>query len=329
MQRHSIMSNLFLFLIFLVLGVIFAELIMRFYYYTYFPKAGRLPKGLFVQDDFIGYRMADNFETTLSGKSEYNTSIKIRNGWRDDLPQILNFIALGDSVSFGVGVEEKDRYTEVLENRLNITIFNAGVPGYGTYEYLLVLKNLSTRIAENSTIILVAGLLNDISDNSKHSMAWAVYDGVLHEVPYNPFNLPKKTHLYLSRHTKLYPFFSNFIYVMFMSKEKEWASNKETLDAIYNLVVEKKGKLIILLIYNNRNYVKAKDTDITEVKELYLDYCKENNNVICVDPYDVFYNDPSLYYERDVHWTKKGHEAAALTLLPILKTRLKEIGKRD
>src|SRR5262249_41455967 len=82
---------------------------------------------------------------------------------------------LGDSFVWGFDVEAKDRFTELLRQKMPGTdIINAGVPGYGTDQEYLLLRRIWDKL-EPGVVVLMFCSDNDRDDNSQSSR----YDGYL------------------------------------------------------------------------------------------------------------------------------------------------------
>ena len=77
-------------------------------------------------------------------------------------------LCLGDSFTFGIGVEESRLYTEVLERLLGnrVDVLNAGVTGYGTLQEYLYLKEEGKRYTPD-LVILGFYSQNDMIDNEQ------------------------------------------------------------------------------------------------------------------------------------------------------------------
>lgn len=126
-----------------------ARYIIRQPYYAF-------PEGYFINNEFYGYELAKNFKSKYS-QPEFTIDISTNSqGLRDTeyYPDKEKFkiLALGDSFTFGAGVELNDTYLSGLEQSLNdnrgkFLIIKAGVIGYSTFNEKIYLekKGLSYR----------------------------------------------------------------------------------------------------------------------------------------------------------------------------------------
>ncbi len=110
-----------------------------------------------------------NFEGDRKG-----AHVKINSrGFRDrDYPEekggnIFRIVGLGDSFTFGAGVELEDTYLKQLEKMLKkkssskqIEVLNMGVPAYNTFQELTLLKEDGLNYAPD--LVIVGFLLNDV-----------------------------------------------------------------------------------------------------------------------------------------------------------------------
>lgn len=100
-----------------------------------FPEADPRGKIRLVVDENRCLGGAKNSATRQwNGPGEFDVAIDInRYGYRDDkdfrdaAPDAI--FAVGDSFTMGMGVEERDRYTEIVESRLGRPIYNIGIVG--------------------------------------------------------------------------------------------------------------------------------------------------------------------------------------------------------
>lgn len=75
-------------------------------------------------------------------------------------PSSLRMLALGDSYTFGEGVPDRGRFTEIAENHFgNIEFLNFGVPGYGLDQTLALFHYHGARFAPDLVILFMAATL--------------------------------------------------------------------------------------------------------------------------------------------------------------------------
>ncbi|MEK6823047.1 MAG: GDSL-type esterase/lipase family protein, partial [Nanoarchaeota archaeon] len=73
-------------------------------------------------------------------------------------------VVLGDSQTWGYGVAQTSRFTEIMRDSLRIDVVNMGVTGYGTGQEYLLLRRYGMRFAPD--IVVVAFYANDLGDNT-------------------------------------------------------------------------------------------------------------------------------------------------------------------
>jgi hypothetical protein len=101
-------------------------------------------------------------------------------------PGRTRVLVLGDSMTYGVGVEYEETYSAVLESLdPRLQVINTGVPGYCGEQELLLLEEFVGRLAPD--VVLVAYFWNDlwgpIQGDFRH---FEVRDGVLRKLDYEP-----------------------------------------------------------------------------------------------------------------------------------------------
>jgi lysophospholipase L1-like esterase len=125
----------------------------------------------FQYDEMLGWADKPNIEGVHVQK-EWSTQIRINSkGLRDQEYEykkpdgIKRVVVLGDSFTWGYGVEEYERFTEVLEDTLleNWQVINLGNPAYGNDQELLIFENEGVKY--NPDLVVVAFYMNDIMDN--------------------------------------------------------------------------------------------------------------------------------------------------------------------
>ena len=103
---------------------------------------------------------------------QFRTVVRINeNGLRDrghayerenDIERIL---VLGDSFAWGYGVEESERFSQLLEEALGVEVINAGVSGYSTDQELLWYRNEGIKYETDLVLLVFSG--NDMGDNDR------------------------------------------------------------------------------------------------------------------------------------------------------------------
>jgi hypothetical protein len=139
-----------------------AELIMRV---ADFRDERLLPEDARLQHEYdpeLGWALAPN-NLTPAGVHTNNTGLRDAELETGERPTIL---FLGDSLVYGRGVGDHDRFTDRLRELLPaFRIVNAGVAGYGTDQEYLLMKRLWPRV-EPSIVVLVFCVDNDHENNS-------------------------------------------------------------------------------------------------------------------------------------------------------------------
>jgi lysophospholipase L1-like esterase len=111
---------------------------------------------------------------------QFRTAVRINeNGLRDrqhsyerqnDIERIL---VLGDSFAWGYGVEESERFSQLLEKSLHVEVINAGVSGYSTDQELLWYRSEGIKYQTDLVILVLAG--NDVGDNDRQLVSTIYY----------------------------------------------------------------------------------------------------------------------------------------------------------
>ena len=106
-------------------------------------------------------------------------------------PGERRIVILGDSFTWGIGVESKQTFSEILERKLkesgaqNVRIINAGMPSYGTVHELAFHRAYSAELGADA--IILAYYPNDDDDNS---VPYRFLDGYIWRDPTLIFGQP-------------------------------------------------------------------------------------------------------------------------------------------
>jgi hypothetical protein len=175
--NRPLIKNLTLLFVSLLVSVLLAELVVR--------KAGWKP--MFTSQSFrffeyhpvLGWAHKPGQESEFSDK-HFRTSVRInQKGLRglergyERTNEKKRILVLGDSLAWGHGVEEANRFSEVLETLLPVEVINAGVAGYSTDQELLWLKDEGINYDIDLVIVVFCG--NDERANHRQLVYESYY----------------------------------------------------------------------------------------------------------------------------------------------------------
>jgi lysophospholipase L1-like esterase len=122
-----------------------------------------------VFDPVLGWRMLPGIEKWGEFWSATEPGRTNEHGWRDRgrtiarAPGERRIAAIGDSFTFGQGVDAPQRFTELLEQNLGWQVLNFGCCAYGPDQGLLVFEHHAS-VFEPDAVLLVLFLGNDFDD---------------------------------------------------------------------------------------------------------------------------------------------------------------------
>ena len=314
-------------------------------------------------DPELGWTQTPNHEGLFKGR-EFKVNIKINSqGFRDDEYPFAKpvgskrVVVLGDSFTWGWGVEHEEIFCEVAEQKLEGTEFlNLGQNSYGTAQQYLLLKKLGMQFSPDFTVL--AFFPNDIMDNSARNPkrpAFMLQGGelVLDQTP-KPLSFSQKVKKFFNDHFLLYSLidyrvamlkplrknpvaydgFDDYFFKSFHEKmEGPWDVTKALLVEIDRLT---NHRFLIMYIPNRlqveeETYQQAllvtkvdeKTVDLSYTNTLLQEF-SETHGIPFLDltPYFRKGNEQSsLYFQWDSHMTKAGHRLAG----EILSDRLEHL----
>jgi len=159
-------------LLLIVLGCIgIAEILVR----AFWPQpAFYASPGLYVIDPKVGHRMKPGLRGVLGNFAEFTTQVRINQlGIRGPeigprQPGVRRLLVLGDSFTFGMGVEEKDAFPAQLAAELSrrgvpAEGINAGIGGYGVPDEVRWFEQYGREVHPD---VIVLGIFtgNDLQD---------------------------------------------------------------------------------------------------------------------------------------------------------------------
>ena len=160
-------QNLLLLTITIIITAIFAEIALRVILPA--PIIWKYPQEQYQYDADIGHWLESNQRTYTHDKSVRTNSTGIRDSEYDtsSIPDTYRILALGDSQTFGNGLELADTWPKQLETNLNqastgktVKVLNAGLPGSDTWQHEIILKRLLSLYHPDA--IVLAFYVNDV-----------------------------------------------------------------------------------------------------------------------------------------------------------------------
>jgi len=152
-KLRTIVSNIIIGSISILILILVAEVVSRFFFRADLPHMVDMNgnyQTFFEPDDELGKIPKKNFRGNLIA-AEFNTLIYTNSdGFRSDFEytaegdSIIKIMLLGDSFTFGFGVERAEAFDFLLKKMiedslgLNVECYNYGVIGYGTLQELIV-----------------------------------------------------------------------------------------------------------------------------------------------------------------------------------------------
>ena len=157
------LKNAYLFVFSIVFSLFLAEYLAR----TFQPTPNGFPTGtiLFKPNKSLGWSFIQNVQTKVTWPMEAQVDVSINgNGFRDTKELENGGIwLLGDSFVSALEVEEEQRFSNILESKINQPIYNFGVNGYGPVQYYLLLDSL-LKVATPEMVIVTIYIRNDLYD---------------------------------------------------------------------------------------------------------------------------------------------------------------------
>lgn len=169
-NSRAILINLSLFIISTLFALFLSEIALRLAHFD--PLYVSPERDQFWKyDALLGWAHQPGQEGIFE-TLQFRTMVRInKNGLRDRphayerQHNIERVLVLGDSFAWGYGVEEPERFSQLVEEDLDIEVINAGVSGYSTDQELLWYQNEGVKYETDLVILVFTG--NDIGDNDR------------------------------------------------------------------------------------------------------------------------------------------------------------------
>ena len=354
-------------IILLFAAILFTLILSESILKIFFPirttiKISELTRPINRQDEHLSFAYMHNLDFTAK-TPEYTIRITTNSlGLRDyetpeKTPMTYRFLALGDSFTFGYGVDLKETYCKLLEKNLNRNInvskkyevINAGVSGAATDYELAYLKHYGLELKPDHILVFffhkdfdgnLIGFRNlfYIKDGVRHYYnpvweGWASRVVITRDKFYEHSDIIKRILLYKASRKYQSPLLPRKQEKVAEVNRKMAAATKKIFNQLRVLTDQEELKLSVI-------YIPA-DVFVFMGSEDFLDYTPqgaqvrdlfeyfEKNNIRYLDLHKVFSTMPeeekhTLYYRYDQHLTPYGHEVAADALEQFLLENYRE-----
>ena len=311
-----------------------------------------LNPSLYQFDNYFGFSLGSNF----SGRSknfDYDVNFFTNEyGLRSDNTgsnnnMDHNILVVGDSYSFGTGVEFQESYPVLLLSKLNELglinendLLNTGIPAWGTSQELLMFEKI---LKTNEPGLVIWQICeNDFDNNIQYGLHKIIGDSLHY------FNPKPSTRDKIRRYTRFIPFYdylvenSHLINLYrrslillirgglsmqidenldkekfnFNNHDERWLLMKKILDKVIHKIEIQDIEFLPIFIPSGGN--KIQRTGHNPLVDLMFSYFNQQSIKFINFNYLGF--DKSLRFSSDGHWKPLAHKIAADSLTNYIKT---------
>ena len=340
-------KEIFVLIIVSVISILFAEVVINFVDYKFNNRCIKY-------DNVLGWDNKLNCVSKLN-KEEFHTIIKTNNaGMREaknfELKNEKYRIAfVGDSFVWGYGVNEEERFTGIIQEKLGeeYEVMNFGVPGFSTDQYLLKIKDDVLKF--NPDMIIVSFVLNDltyIDENVAYGKNKPLLIFNENNLKIENYPIPKASwmpkiiikinELLAGINKKLFlkEEFPEIFKLNGKNYDEEIRLNNRIYKEIKNIVDKKNIEMVIIYIPQKTVFISERDLKEFGLSfgDVYLNKPAEivqnlSNELdvayINLQPYLTANGGSKNYFIKDTHFNQMGHKNSAMVisneLLQILK----------
>ena len=250
-------------------------------------------------------------------------------------------LVLGDSFAWGYGVEEQERFSQLLEQSMDVEVINAGVSGYSTDQELLWYKSEGIKYETDLVILVLAG--NDVGDNDQQIVSRIYYkprfvlkDGQLVPTGYPvPKTSPQGRLIYsLSQHSALaYFLVQRYFDLLSLYNEMKVNSVHAKSTASDDSSDKEPFRLTIALIDQIKEIAESRKAKFMIVatdrwwnspsKETYKDFIHtlQSEGFLVLDVEAIPGFEPeTMLIPNDGHWNQAGHEFVAAKIKDFIES---------
>jgi hypothetical protein len=271
---------------------------------------------------------------------DFNVAVNINKYGLRDYKDLVNskkedIFTVGDSFSFGYGVEENERYSNILEHLSGINVYNISIPAIAIEEYEKLINYAKNSGAPIKKLIIGICMENDFESYGLSKEFIEIYNKNRKRYTSPLF----KFRVFLQKSSATYTALTVVIHntpwlkdlfinwgiiidtvayrpIATFEAVREGSNRLESIAAPYDVIV-----LIIPARYLWLPAEKERQLKERQVHELFVSLMKRRK-IPVVDMKEVFEsngNPLNFYFRLDGHWTKEAHIIAANELAKKIK----------
>jgi len=346
-KRRAILINVSLIFVSTIMALVMSEIALRLIGYS--PMYVSPERDHFWQyDPLLGWAHEPGQQGVFETQ-QFRTVVRINDkGLRDRLhsyerpDDTERILVLGDSFAWGYGVEEPERFSQLLEKSMDVEVINAGVSGYSTDQELLWYENEGIKYETDLVILEVAG--NDIGDNSQQLVSSIYYKPrfvlengqlILKGSPVPKTNAQGRLTYSLSQRSALAYFLVQryFDVLSLYGRTKSNSDQASPPAATGSSHVTEPFKLTIALIHEISEMAKSRNAKFvivttdewwnspsTETYEDFIDELRTEGFLVIDVPSMPGFDPEEMLIQGDGHWSKAGHEFVAAKIKAFIET---------
>jgi len=325
--KSDLIGNIFLLFIVIIIFFSVFEVSVRI---LWKDQRNDYPLEMFIRDETKGYVMTPNYSGSFVSSQYKKIPIEINSkGLRDyehdynKSDETIRILFLGDSVTFGAGINLKDSYTKLFEKTLNkkeqkFETINMGVSGYEIeQEYSYYFEE---GFKYNPNIVVISIVLNDIQNVNilEVQKNWFESENSFERIVKKfclscKFTYSKIKDISESSEEYNQEYFENIYYKW---NESEFELYSEKIISLNENITKSQGKLVLVIIPYTQQFTNWQDYGTLPQEKLKDFGKKENIEVIDMMPYLDNPNFEKYYFPADnVHPTEDGHKLINAGLL--------------
>lgn len=336
-KNRNILINLSLFIFSVLFALLLSEIALRLLGFEPLyvsPERDRFWK----YDPLLGWAHEPGQEGVFETR-QFRTEVRINDkGLRDRTHSYerqndtRRIVVLGDSFAWGYGVEESERFSQLLEKDLDVEVINAGVSGYSTDQELLWYKNEGIKYETDLVILVLTG--NDVGDNEQQIVSTIYYKPmfvlekdqlVLTGYPVPKANPQGKLIYYLSQRSSLAFFLIQQYFDLLSIYARSKADPAQVSSKVSDATVETEPfKITIALIDEIRKTAESHNSKFMIVttdrwwnypsEDTYQDFVTvlQDKGFLVLDVESMpGFDREGMIIPDDSHWNRSGHKFAA------------------